>query len=156
MVKGFEEEAPPPPEGSMHINGGGHRPLTSPFRWGRGTGLCGAGFNVPIVDLCHMPSKMYTVFTVPALRLRPLELWISVRTCLLSHFLSASSCCFSFYSSTLPTCLKLLSHVLSSASTAPLQTLSLFSLLSSCFFFFFCMKAAGKQENIKLLINVPC
>lgn len=46
---------------------------------------------------------MYTVFTVPALRLRPLELWISGKTCLLSHFLSVSSCCFSFYSSTLPT-----------------------------------------------------
>lgn len=45
MVEGFEEETPPPPEGSMHINARGHRPLTSPFSRGRGSGLCVIGFN---------------------------------------------------------------------------------------------------------------
>lgn len=46
----------------MHINGRGHRPLTSPFSWGRGTGLCESGFNDPIVDLCHVPSySMYSL-----------------------------------------------------------------------------------------------
>lgn len=150
MVKGFEEEAPPPPEGSMHINGGGHRPLTSLFRWGRGSGLCGAGFNDPIVDLCHMPSYIYTVFTFPALRLRPLELWNSVKTGFLSHFLSAASCCFSFYSSTLPTSVWNSSPILSCPQlTALLQTLSKPSLLSSCYFLFIFILARRQQANKK-------
>ncbi|CAB1444365.1 unnamed protein product [Pleuronectes platessa] len=50
MVEGFEEEAPPPAEGSMHINARGHRPLTSPFSRGRGGALCENGFNDPIAD----------------------------------------------------------------------------------------------------------
>ncbi len=61
MVEGFEEEAPPPPERSMHINGRGHRPLTSPFSRGRGAGLCEIGFNDPIVERVMHLHRVHTV-----------------------------------------------------------------------------------------------
>ncbi|KAM3605102.1 uncharacterized protein V6R79_020781 [Siganus canaliculatus] len=51
----------------MHINGRGHRPLTSPFSRGKGAGLCVIGFNDPIVN-CVM--HLHTVHTVLPILLR--------------------------------------------------------------------------------------
>ncbi len=48
----------------MHINGKGHRPLTSPFSRGRGAGLCEIGFNDPIVNrVMHLHGVHTVCFT---------------------------------------------------------------------------------------------
>lgn len=131
----------------MHINGRGHRPLTSPFSWGRGTGLCESGFNDPIVDLCHVPSySMYSLSYIPPHSVHMTPTWLHVcflntqllrmwdldsnkgRKCCLSPLLPASCCLVSLFS-TPHICFNLLSHhVLSSDSPAPLQTLSVLCL----------------------------
>ncbi len=106
MVEGFEEEAPPPSEGSMHINGRGHRPLTSPFRRGRGTGLCEIGFNDPIVDCVMHLHTVHTVYLTFCSTLRTLhphcmslrwtvqpQVWgLDTKCCPVSH-LPCASCC---------------------------------------------------------------
>lgn len=55
----------------MHINGRGHRPLTSPFSRGRGGRLCETGFNDPIVDLCRAPP--YSTYSLLCVFFHPVR-----------------------------------------------------------------------------------
>lgn len=134
-LKDFEEEAPPPSEGSMHINARGHRPLTSPFNRGRGTGLCETGFNDPIVDLVHVPS--YSRYS-----------WLCTKLCSQKHecchvfyFLSGSSCLFLLFN-TPHICFNLCAHhILSLVSARPYLC---FPSLLSCFIF---LKTVAAKEN---------
>lgn len=147
MVEGFEEEAPPPPEGSMHINGKGHRPLTSPFSWGRGPGLCEIGFNDPIVNRVMHLHRVHTVCFTFYSTLRTLHPYCAQP---LSHKCEGRkrktvalylTCCLHpaalFRSSSLPHLFEPLLPSFfpsSSASPAPLQTLSVLSLPPSFIF----------------------
>lgn len=130
----------PRPEGSMHINGRGHRPLTSPFSRGRGGRLCETGFNDPIVDLCHAPP--YSIYSLPctrpegvcvslnrpAARVKGLHFLFLKKRCPLYHLLPAFSCLVSLFN-TPHICFYLLSHhVLSSTSPAALPGPYLLSL----------------------------
>lgn len=127
----------------MHINGRGHRPLTSPFSRGRGGCLCETGFNDPIVDLCHAPPySTYSLSCIfchlvrttpegvcvslnrPAARANDLDFLLLKKCCPLYHSLPTFSCLVSLFN-TPHICFYLLSHhVLSSTSPAALRALS--------------------------------
>lgn len=91
--------------------------------------------SVHITPLLHV-----RLLNRPATSVWGLDLFLkTVKCCPVSHLLSASSCLVSLFN-TPHICFNLLSHhVLSSASPAPLQTLSVFSLppFMLLFFFFF-------------------
>lgn len=131
----------------MHINGRGHRPLTSPFSRGRDRRLCETGFNDPIVDLCHappystyslpriffhpvrtMPEGVCVSLNCPSARVKGLDFLFLKKCCPLYHLLPAFSCLVSLFN-TPHICFYLLSHhVLSSTSPAALRGPYLLSL----------------------------